>query len=64
MLFRSQTVSAPDGSLGRFEIEAGRKEQLMLGLDDIGYTLNQARALDDFEARYYARLPWLAPPTA
>lgn len=56
----AQTVTGPDGQSYRFAIDASRKEQLLRGLDDIGITLTDAQAIEDFEAAYRRRLPWLA----
>ncbi len=56
-----QVVVAPDGNRYRFEIEPSRKEQLLLGLDDIGYTLQRSAALEQFEQEYFRRVPWLKP---
>jgi 3-isopropylmalate/(R)-2-methylmalate dehydratase small subunit len=61
---REQSLTAPDGARHRFEIEASRKEQLLLGLDDIGYTLQRDEALRGFESAYYRRVPWLRPAAA
>lgn len=44
-----------------FEIEPFRKRMLTEGLDDIGMTLAQGRALDDWRARDEAARPWVAP---
>lgn len=56
----AQTVTLPDGTTCAFKIEPGRKEQLLLGLDDIGLTQRRAEAIEGYKLRYYARLPWLA----
>ena len=61
---REQLVVAPDGSRHRFEIEPSRKEQLLLGLDYIGVTLQRAGSIEEFEKKYFARVPWLAPQRA
>lgn len=55
----TQRVTTQDGVHHRFSIDASRKEQLLKGLDDIGITLSNASAIDDFEQRYHGRLPWL-----
>jgi 3-isopropylmalate/(R)-2-methylmalate dehydratase small subunit len=59
-----QNVVGPYGTSYRFEIEPTRKEQLLRGLDDIGYTLQHQQAMDDFEARYFRQVPWLRPAPA
>ncbi|MES2562071.1 MAG: 3-isopropylmalate dehydratase small subunit, partial [Pseudomonadota bacterium] len=58
-----QTVTAPDGSLHRFQIDATRRERLMKGLDDVGVTLEHLAQIEAFEARYRRAKPWL-PRTA
>lgn len=55
----AQLVTTPGGGQHAFSIDASRKEQLLKGLDDIGITLSNANAIDDFEQRYHGRLPWL-----
>jgi 3-isopropylmalate/(R)-2-methylmalate dehydratase small subunit len=57
----AQIVVAPGGQRHRFEINPTRKEQLLKGLDDIGYTTQRARELKDFEEEYFRRVPWLKP---
>lgn len=54
-----QLVTTPDGRQHTFSIDASRKAQLLQGLDDIGITLTEAAAIDDFERDYHRRLPWL-----
>lgn len=58
-----QTVSAPDGAVHCFEIDATRRERLMKGLDDVGVTLEHLAQIEAFEARYSRAKPWL-PRTA
>lgn len=55
-----QTVTLPDGKFCRFDIQASKKAQLLEGLDDIAITLKHGDAIAQFEAKYRARLPWLA----
>jgi 3-isopropylmalate/(R)-2-methylmalate dehydratase small subunit len=47
----AQTVTAPDGTVHRFEIEAFRKQALLAGQDEIAFTLTHEAAIADFEAR-------------
>lgn len=54
-----QSVTAPDGKVYKFPIDASRKEQLLKGLDDIGITLTDSKLIDDFEAAYKKKLAWL-----
>ncbi|MEP7210269.1 MAG: 3-isopropylmalate dehydratase small subunit [Alphaproteobacteria bacterium] len=56
----TQTVTAPDGGVHHFDIDAGRKASLMAGLDDIGESLTHAGAISAFEDRRRLAQPWLA----
>jgi 3-isopropylmalate/(R)-2-methylmalate dehydratase small subunit len=55
----SQTVTSPSGAVLRFEIDPGRKEKLVKGLDSIGETLQASDAIAAFEARGASATPWL-----
>jgi 3-isopropylmalate/(R)-2-methylmalate dehydratase small subunit len=55
----AQTVTAPDGTAIRFEIEAARKRRLLLGLDAVGLTLQHEPEIAGFEAEFRQRRPWL-----
>ena len=55
----AQTVTLPDGSIERFEVDPFRKECLLNGWDEIDLTLQHAQAISDFEARQRAQSPWL-----
>ena len=55
----TQTVTTPDGVVHRFEVDAGRKSNLMAGLDEIGASLTSASEMDAFEARRRHMTPWL-----
>jgi 3-isopropylmalate/(R)-2-methylmalate dehydratase small subunit len=55
----SQTITRPDGSKISFDIDSFRKHCLLNGLDDIGLTLQQAPAIDAYEAEAGKRTPWL-----
>lgn len=46
-----QTVRLPDGQEHHFEIDSFRKMCLLQGVDDLGYLLSKAEAVDAFEAR-------------
>ena len=56
----AQTVTGPDGAAYGFEIDAGHKERLLKGLDDIGLVMRNIEAIEGFEERHHAALPWLA----
>ena len=55
---RAQEIRGPDGGVVRFEIDAFRKHCLMEGLDDIGLTLVERPAIEDFESKSAAARPW------
>ena len=55
----AQTVTAPDGAVHRFDIDAHRKHRLLNGLDDIGLTLAHADAIRAYEQRRRTQAPWL-----
>jgi 3-isopropylmalate dehydratase/3-isopropylmalate/(R)-2-methylmalate dehydratase small subunit len=55
----AQTVIAPSGKVVRFEIDPGRKQKLLEGLDSIGETLQHARDIDVYEMRQAIAQPWL-----
>ena len=54
----AQTVTASDGKVFAFEIDAFKKHCLLNGLDDIGLTLEKATAIDAFEAKNASLRPW------
>jgi 3-isopropylmalate/(R)-2-methylmalate dehydratase small subunit len=54
---QSLTFSDPDRHVFEFSIEAGSKEKLIRGLDDIAQTLAYAQDIDRFEKRH---ANWLA----
>jgi 3-isopropylmalate dehydratase small subunit len=60
----SQTVTAPSGKQVRFDIDPGRKEKLLKGLDAIGETLQHGADISAFEARRHRRQPWNEPGQA
>ena len=57
----SQTVTAPDGALHRFEIDPFRKEMLLSGRDEIALTLDFEARIREFEARHAQEMPWVVP---
>ena len=54
-----QTISVPDGTHYKFEVDAFRKHCLLNGLDDIGLTLQHVADIKNFEAKRHAAQPWL-----
>ncbi|MFV0410991.1 MAG: 3-isopropylmalate dehydratase small subunit [Paracoccus sp. (in: a-proteobacteria)] len=55
----AQSVTAPDGTEYRFDIDPHRKHNMLNGLDDIGQTLERATAIDTFEAAAGQSRPWV-----
>ncbi len=54
-----QTVATPDGEVFRFDYDAGLKDRMLNGLDDIGITLQHAEAIRSYEQRRRQDAPWL-----
>ncbi len=46
----TQVIEAPDGTQHAFDVDPFRKQCLLEGLDDIGWTLQYADAIDAYEA--------------
>jgi len=55
----AQTVTTPDGTAFRFDIDAFRKHCLLNGLDDIGLTLEHVDEIRAYETRRRQEAPWL-----
>ena len=55
----TQTVTAPSGAKFHFEIEAGRREKMLKGLDAIGETLQHAVDIDVYESKGALSRPWM-----
>jgi 3-isopropylmalate/(R)-2-methylmalate dehydratase small subunit len=58
----NQSLIAPDRSAHTFEISPLRKDRLVRGIDDIDVTLEYRDAIESFELKRRAAMPWL--PTA
>jgi 3-isopropylmalate/(R)-2-methylmalate dehydratase small subunit len=54
-----QTITAPDGSSLRFEVDAFRRHGLLTGQDDLALTIERLPAIEAFEARRRGEMPWL-----
>jgi 3-isopropylmalate/(R)-2-methylmalate dehydratase small subunit len=54
-----QSITAPDGTVYKFEVDAFRKHCLLNGLDDIGLTLQHVEDIKLYEAKHRAAQPWL-----
>nr|WP_311530469.1 3-isopropylmalate dehydratase small subunit [uncultured Ralstonia sp.] len=59
-----QSVTLPDGSVYRFDIDPFRKDCLLRGLDEIGLTLQHRNAIAAFEQGRRTTEPWLFNPPA
>ncbi len=55
----TQTVSTPSGASFPFEVDAFRQHCLLNGLDDIDLTLQDAAAIQMYEARQKKLAPWM-----
>jgi 3-isopropylmalate dehydratase small subunit len=55
----AQTVTSPSGAVFRFEIDPGRKEKMLKGLDAIGETLQREKDIDVYEMKRALDQPWL-----
>jgi 3-isopropylmalate/(R)-2-methylmalate dehydratase small subunit len=58
----NQELIAPDQTSHAFDISPLRKDRLVRGIDDIDVTLQFRDAIESFEAKRRAAIPWL--PTA
>jgi len=59
----SQTIVLPSGRTIAFDIDPYQKRALLAGLDEIGLILADEReAIEAFEARHHAALPWMTIP--
>jgi 3-isopropylmalate/(R)-2-methylmalate dehydratase small subunit len=54
-----QVVVRPNGERIAFEVDPEHRHQLLNGLDDIALTLEFASAIETYETRRRAALPWL-----
>jgi len=54
-----QEIRGPDGGVIKFDIDPFRKHCLLNGLDNIGLTLEKAKAISSFETSTSSSRPWL-----
>lgn len=54
----AQTLTAPDGAVHRFDLDASPRERLLKGQDDIDLILAYSNDIEAFEQRYLERHPW------
>ncbi|WP_052890485.1 3-isopropylmalate dehydratase small subunit [Thermogemmatispora carboxidivorans] len=55
----AQTVTTPDGRVFQFPIDAFRKQAMLQGLDNIGWTLSHLDEIRAFEERRQQEAPWV-----
>lgn len=55
----AQEILASDGTVFAFDLDPFKKHCLLNGLDDIGFTLAKADAIDSFEAAQAQARPWV-----
>jgi 3-isopropylmalate/(R)-2-methylmalate dehydratase small subunit len=55
----AQTVTTPGGRVLRFELDQFKKQALLQGLDNIGWTLSHNDEISTYEARRKQEAPWL-----
>lgn len=60
---QSVRIADQPNACASFELDPFRKNCLLNGLDDVGITLGKTADIETFEARHYARFPWLAEGT-
>jgi 3-isopropylmalate/(R)-2-methylmalate dehydratase small subunit len=60
----AQTITTPGGRVIHFEIDTFRKEALLQGLDNIGWTLSHNDEITSYEQRRKQEAPWLFPVEA
>ena len=55
----NQKVQSPKGLEFSFEIDSFVKHRLLIGLDDIGWTLQYQSEIESFESNYQKQAPWM-----
>lgn len=53
-------ATAPASTVYTCDIDATRTTRLLVGLDDVGVTLQQRAQIEAFETQYRTDMPWLA----
>lgn len=53
-----QVIASPNGRTFPFDIEPGKREKRLRGLDKIGQTLARSGAIDAFERNRSLAAPW------
>src|SRR6058998_388828 len=57
----SQTVTAPNGTPHRFDVDPFRKDMLLTGRDETGLTLGFESRIREFEERHAREMSWVVP---
>jgi 3-isopropylmalate/(R)-2-methylmalate dehydratase small subunit len=60
----AQTITTPAGRMLHFEIDSFRKQFLLQGLDNIGWTLSHLDDITAYESRRKQEAPWLFSTSA
>ncbi|MBD3679098.1 MAG: 3-isopropylmalate dehydratase small subunit [Rhodobacteraceae bacterium] len=55
----NQKITIPDGTAFSFDVDPFRKHCLLNGLDDIGLTMEKSNAIDAYESKLGAQMPWM-----
>jgi 3-isopropylmalate/(R)-2-methylmalate dehydratase small subunit len=55
----AQTITAPDGTVIHFDVDAFRKQGLLTGQDEVALTFERLPAIEAFEVRRRQEMPWL-----
>ena len=58
---RAQAITTPSGEILTFNIEQSLKQRLLMGLDDIGITLENSDLIREYERQRAKTRPWLFP---
>lgn len=56
------SVTVPGGDQYRFTIDSFWRDCLLAGVDDLELTLSHEARIQEFEASYYAEMPWARVP--
>ena len=56
-----QVITTPFGEMQTFNIDQSLKQRLLMGLDDIGITLENSDLIRDYERQRAKTRPWLFP---
>ncbi|WP_026973452.1 3-isopropylmalate dehydratase small subunit [Aliagarivorans marinus] len=57
----AQQITTPGGQAISFDVDPFRKDTLLKGLDDIGWTLQFEDKISEYEVQHRQQLPWLWP---